>query len=177
MRYMQDGNLARVLNQPAIPHELPEILLPNPDDSAAERERKQRRLKQEAHIRHQYNDLSRSRRKAVLRMLSIFLVLAGVVGFIVWRSAKVTEMSFLNAGLKRQITEFKKQNSLLQDKISGKSSLRMVKEAAANEYGLQKASPEQIIMIPASISMPATADEELADLRGVDSAYGVGDSK
>jgi len=31
-------------------------------------------------------------------------------------------------------------------------------------------------MIPASISMPATADEELADLRGVDSAYGVGDS-
>jgi len=52
----------------------------------------------------------------------------------------------------------------------------MVKEAAANEYGLQKASPEQIIMIPASISMPATADEELADLRGVDSAYGVGDS-
>ncbi len=155
MRYGQEGNLATKAYQRAIPYELPEIV-PNPEEIEALKRRKRQQLQQENAIRHQYKSVTHLRVKTTMRLLAVFLALASVIGFVVWRSAKVTEMSFFNAGLKRQINELVKQNSLLQDKISGKSSLQMVKDVATSQLGLQKAASDQIMYVPATILRSAS---------------------
>ena len=68
-------------------------------------------------------------------------------------------MSFYNAGLKRQIKEIDKENSLLQDKILSKTSLYNLKDIASAELGLQKPGSEQIVHIPATVLMKPLDDE------------------
>ena len=76
--------------------------------------------------------------------MTVFVLVALAAGFIVWRSAKITEMSFVNAGLRRQIAELDKENSLLQDKIAKKASLQTTRQEAAEQLGMQKATSDQI---------------------------------
>ncbi len=165
MRYYSDGNLAKTYYQQSIPQELPDVFAPYPDDDVEKnkenKRRRQNRLEQENEVRYRYKSVTRARTKISLRLLAVILALATVVGYIVWRSAKVTEMSFYNAGLKRQISELDKQNSLLQDKIFSKSSLNTVKDAASTELGLQKPGSDQIIYVPASILKPVISGEEI----------------
>ncbi|HHW93613.1 MAG TPA: hypothetical protein GX734_03870 [Clostridiaceae bacterium] len=164
MRYYSDGNLAEQLSQQPIPYELPDVYIPHPDEVEEQKRRNRKRLEEVNHVRYQYKSITRSRARVSLRLLSVLLALATVVGYIVWRSAKVTEMSFYNAGLKRQIKELDKQNSLLQDKIFSKSSPLAVKDVATSELGLQKPSSEQILYVPAAILTPALSDEEAAEV-------------
>ena len=67
-----------------------------------------------------------------------------MAGFVTWRRAKLTEMSFLNAGLQRQIGQLDKENSLIQDKITTKASMQTTREMAASRLGMQKVTSEQI---------------------------------
>ena len=57
-------------------------------------------------------------------------------------------MSFLNAGLRRQINELEEQNILLQDRVSGKASLQVARQQAVEELGMQKAAADQILHVP-----------------------------
>ncbi len=158
MRNYSDGNLAEKYYQQPIPYELPDIY--DPDKAEEEKKRRTNRLERDNELRYRYKSVTHARVRVSLRLLSIILALATVVGYIVWRSAKVTEMSFYNAGLKRQISELDKQNSLLQDKIFSKSSLNTVKEAASSELGLQKPGSDQIIYVPAAILKPVISGED-----------------
>lgn len=140
MSYYSDGNLARQVVRPQ-PYVLPEY-----DGREEERQRaeRQRRLQQEAAIRRQYKAAGRLHARTVTRLLLVFLLVGSVAGFVTWRSAKLTEMSFLNAGLQRQIGQLDKENSLIQDKITTKASMQTTREMAASRLGMQKVTSEQI---------------------------------
>lgn len=140
MTYYDDGNLARQLSGPA-PRLAP---LARPRDLEAEKKARQNRLVREAAIRKQYKAAGRAHAKAVLRLMAVFVLVAAVAGFVVWRSAKITEMSFINAGLGRQIAELDKENGLLQDRIAKRASLQTTREQAAEQLGMQKATSGQI---------------------------------
>ncbi len=159
MRYYSDGNLAEQLARQPVP-ELPDINVPRRDEIDPEHGKREKYLVENNEIRLQYKRHGRWRLKVSLRLLSILLVLSTAIGFIVWRGAKLTEMSFYNAGLKRQINELDKENSLLQDKILNKSSLYAVKDVATSELGLQKPGSDQIVYVPAAILNPAIEDDD-----------------
>lgn len=159
MRQYSDGNLAKKLNQQSIPYELPDVYVPQLDEIDPDYRNRERHLLENNKIRLQYKSLSRWRAKVAFQLFAVLLALAAAIGFIVWRGAKLTEMSFYNAGLKRQISELDKENSLLQDRILNKSSLYAVKDIAASELGLQKPGTDQIVHVPAAILM-STADGE-----------------
>lgn len=147
MSYYQDGNLARQLDI-AAGYPAPDVAY-SPPDLAEERKRLRReRLQQEARIRRQYKAAGRIHAKTVVGLLAVFSLIAAVAGFSVWRSAKITEMSFLNAGLRRQINELEEQNILLQDRVSGKASLQVARQQAVEELGMQKAAADQILHVP-----------------------------
>ncbi|NMB29000.1 MAG: hypothetical protein GX991_02940 [Clostridiaceae bacterium] len=159
MRYYSDGNLAEKLNRQSVPRELPDVYIPQLDEIDPDHGNREKRLVEKNNLRLQYKSLKRWRAKASLRLLSVLLVLVTAVGYIVWRGAKLTEMSFYNAGLKRQIKEIDKENSLLQDKILSKTSLYNLKDIASAELGLQKPGSEQIVHIPATVLMKPLDDE------------------
>jgi hypothetical protein len=131
MRYYYDGNLAEKHNRQSVPYELPDVYVPQLDEIDPDHGKRERRLVEKNNIRLQYKSLKRWRVRVSLRLLSVLLILATAVGYVVWRGAKLTEMSFYNAGLKRQIKEIDKENSLLQDKILNKTSLYDLKNIAS----------------------------------------------
>ena len=136
MSYYDDGNLARQLTRP--------IPLQRPRELEAEKSDRRERLVREAAVRRQYKMAGRAHAKAVLRLTALFILVAAAAGLIVWRSARITEMSFVNAGLRRQIAELDKENGLLQDRIAKKASLQTTRQQAAEDLGMQKASSRQI---------------------------------
>ncbi|NLA71749.1 MAG: hypothetical protein GX850_04925 [Clostridiaceae bacterium] len=159
MNMYEDGNLARQFARPAS-YALPQVDAPHPDEREAKKKARRETLRSEAAIREQYKIASRNRTRAAFRLFTVFIALTVAVGFVVWRSAKITEMSFVNAGLSRQISEFEKHNSLLQDRISAKSSLQVVRDNATNRLGMQKAASDQILLVPAAI-LRAGSDQDL----------------
>ncbi len=147
MSYYQEGNLARQLDS-AISYPAPGVDL-SPPGLAEERKRLRReQLQQEAAIRRQYKMVGKVHAKTVVKLVTVFSLIAAVAGFSVWRSAKITEMSFLNAGLRRQINELEEQNILLEDRVSGKASLQVARQQAVEELGMQKATADQILHLP-----------------------------
>ncbi|NLA95471.1 MAG: hypothetical protein GX838_01315 [Clostridiaceae bacterium] len=161
MSYYDDGNLARQLAGPA-PRLDP---LPRPRDLEAEKKARQAKLVREAAIRKQYKVAGRAHAKAVLHLITVFVLVGSVAGFIVWRSAKITEMSFVNAGLSRQIGELDRENSLLQDRIAKKASLQTTREQATEQLGMQKATSEQIHYV-SSIYFQAGDDKNVSLKQG-----------
>ncbi|MGI6157156.1 MAG: hypothetical protein ACOYH4_01570 [Saccharofermentanales bacterium] len=146
-----DGNLARQMD--VTPYPMPDIeVAPHPDEIAREKAEMRRRLQRDAVIREEYKLAGKARAKTAVRLFAVVFAVAFAVGLIVWRSAKMTEMSFVNAGLKRQIGEYERQNSILHDRVSSQSSLIAVRESAASELGMQKATPGQIIYVPAAMA-------------------------
>ena len=160
MRYYYDGNLAEKHNRQSVPYELPDVYVPQFDEIDPDHGKRERRLVEKNNIRLQYKSLKRWRVRVSLRLLSVLLILATAVGYVVWRGAKLTEMSFYNAGLKRQIKEIDKENSLLQDKILNKTSLYDLKNIASTELGLQKPGSEQIVHVPTAVLVKSHDDEE-----------------
>lgn len=161
MSYYSDGNLARQLVSPA-PAPVP---LRRPPDREEQKKARQRQLVREAAIRKQYKAAGRAHAKAVLRLLTVFLLVASVAGFVVWRSAKITEMSFVNAGLRRQIAELDKENGLLQDRIGQKASLQTTRQQAADQLGMQKATSDQIRYL-SSIHFQTREDQDTKQGQG-----------
>ena len=98
MRYDQDGNLARPL-EGGMPYVLPEKTTPAQIIEAQKRERRQA-LQREAAVRKEYKAAGRLHAQSLARLLLVFSFLVAAVGLTVWRSAKITEMSFLNADRK-----------------------------------------------------------------------------
>jgi cell division protein FtsL len=140
MTYYDDGNLARQLTDP-YPYQEPVL---RPEVVEAEKRARQRALQRQAQIRRQYKAAGRMHARAVLRVSALLLAIASLAGFIVWRNARITEMSFINAGLRRQISELDKQNGILEDKIAKKVSLQTTREQAAEQLGMQQATSDQI---------------------------------
>lgn len=146
MSYYDDGNLARQLDYD-VPYAIPGRRTDVPKEVEARKRARRERLKQEEAARKEYKVAGRIHARQVLRLVSIIAIISVLAGFIVWRNARITEISFANAGLQRQINEFEKQNSLMQDRIAGKASLQMVKERAVEYLGMQKVASEQFIRV------------------------------
>ncbi len=147
MRYDQDGNLARPL-EGGMPYVLPEKTTP-PSIIEAQKQERRQALQREAAVRKEYKAAGRLHAQSLARLLLVFSLLAAAVGLTVWRSAKITEMSFLNAGLGRQIRELEEQNAVLQDRVSGKASLFVAREEAVSQLGMQTATSGQIYHLSA----------------------------
>ncbi len=156
MSYYQDGNLARKV---AVPYAVPKVRTTPPDVKEAQKKARREQLQKEADIRSQYKAVGRTHARTVLRLVCLFMVLATAVGFIVLRNARITEMSFVNAGLKRQIGELDKQNGLIEDRVAAKASFQVTRDQAAEELGMQKASADQIRYISAAqLRLPASGE-------------------
>jgi hypothetical protein len=81
------------------------------------------------------------------RLLMVFLAVVVAAVFITWRNAKIAEMSFYNTGLRRQIVEYEKENSLVYDQLASKTSLQAIEERALDALGMQKASSDAMVRL------------------------------
>lgn len=146
MSYL-DGNLARPLET-----DFRSPLPAGPDpvrQKEAGREARRRSLAREEALRREYKAAGRLHARALARLLLVFITLSAAVGLSVWRGARITEMTFMNAGLNRQIRELEQQTIILQDRVSGKASLQAAREEAAARLGMQKASAGQVLVLSA----------------------------
>lgn len=172
MSYYQDGNLARPLED-LVPYGLPEKSQ-SPDIVEAQKRARRQALQREAAVRQEYKAAGRLHARSLVRLVLVFAILSAALGLTVWRSAKITEMSFFNAGLSRQIRELEEQNVILQDRVSGKASLHVAREEAVAQLGMQKASAGQVHVLSAielrqgqaafSDSQVLMTDQECQDL-------------
>jgi len=121
-----------------------EVGLPEPRVIETGKKARQAQLQRQAQIRRQYKAAGRAHARTLARLMVLFLVLASAATLVVWRSARIAEMSFVNAGLRRQIGELDKQNGLLQDQIAKKASLETTRAQAAERLGMQKANAGQV---------------------------------
>ena len=172
MRYYQDGNLARHL-EGLVPYGLPEKSQ-SPDIVEAQKRARRQAQQREAAVRQEYKAAGRLHARSLVRLVLVFALLSAALGLTVWRSAKITEMSFFNAGLSRQIRELEEQNVILQDRVSGKASLHEARVEAVAQLGMQKASAGQVHVLSAielrqgqaafSDSQVLMTDQECQDL-------------
>ncbi len=140
----KEGNLARQL------HRMPAINYPMPDIEREKKEAKKaraQRLQYNETVRQDYYSAGKIRAKLLRRLFSVFLVVVVAAGFIAWRSAKIAEMSFYNTGLKRQIGEYEKENSIVYDQLASKTSLQAIEERATTALGMQKASSDALVYL------------------------------
>lgn len=146
MTYL-DGNLARPLETD---YGYPLPSRPDPvRQKEADREARRRALAREEALRREYKAAGRLHARTLFRLFLVFVALSAAVGLSVWRGARITEMTFMNAGLNRQIRELEQQTIILQDRVSGKASLQMAKEEAVARLGMQKASAGQVLVLSA----------------------------
>jgi cell division protein FtsL len=146
MSYYEDGNLARPLDY-GVPYAIPKRRVESPAEREAKKHEKREQLKREEAARKEYKAAGRVHTGLAFRLVFVILMISALSGFIVWRNARITEISFSNAGLQRQINEFEKQNSQMQDHVAGKASLQMVREQAVDLLGMQKVASEQVIRV------------------------------
>ncbi len=127
---------------------------PYPDYEAERKKREQRlkRLQYESSVYSQYKQGTRARSRYLSSLIIVIVTAAVVLGFSVWRYAKIVELNFSNVRITRQIKELQKENSLLQNAIASKMCLEDIRKSAHEEIGLQEANSGQIIQIDFSAS-------------------------
>ncbi|NLZ66892.1 MAG: hypothetical protein GX910_04490 [Clostridiaceae bacterium] len=145
-RRYEEGNLARPLEYyvPAISYPMPGI--EQPDKEKKDKSRK-KNLEYIEFNRRAYYSAGKLRAKMARRLLMVFLAVVVAAVFITWRNAKIAEMSFYNTGLRRQIVEYEKENSLVYDQLASKTSLQAIEERALDALGMQKASSDAMVRL------------------------------
>lgn len=148
-KYDSDGNLARQMRsysayQLPAPQEMPERRFA---EEEAKRIRRRRQLQQEAEIKKTYRALSRERIRTCIGIIAAVTIMTVMVSFIVTRYARITEMSFLNAGMKQRIDNMEMSNNALNNKLSEQYNFENIKEMAQSDLGLQQAGSNQILYV------------------------------
>ncbi|MDD4323375.1 MAG: hypothetical protein PHR37_00880 [Eubacteriales bacterium] len=148
-KYDTDGNLARQMRgysayQLPIPQEIPERRFA---EEEAKRIKRRRQLQQEAEIRKTYRALCRERVRTCVGIIAAVALMTVMVSFIVTRYAHITEMTFLNAGMKQRIETLEMSNNSLTNKLSEQYNFENIKEIAQNGLGLQQAGSNQILYV------------------------------
>ena len=75
-------------------------------------------MQQEDEIRNTYRALGRERVRTCIAIITVVAMMTVMVSFIVTRYARITEMSFLNAGMKQRIEQMEMSNNALNNKLS-----------------------------------------------------------
>lgn len=148
-QYDTDGNLARKVGAYSAyrlprPQEMPERRFA---EEEARRIKRRRQMQQEEEIRRTYQALSRERVRSCIAIITVLALMTGMVSFIVTRYARITEMSFLNAGMIQRIEEMEMSNNTLNNKLSEQYNFENIKEAAQSNLGLQAAGNSQILYV------------------------------
>lgn len=147
--YESDGNLARQMRsysayQLPTPQEMPERRFA---EEEAKRIKRRRQLQQEAEIKKTYRALSRERVRTCIGVVMAVAAMTVMVAFIVTRYARITEMSFLNSGMKQRIERVEMSNNALFNKLSEQYDFEYIKDKAQSNLGLQVAGSNQIIYV------------------------------
>ena len=146
-QYDIDGNLARKISPYSAyslprPQEMPERRFA---EEEAKRIKRRRQIQREAEIRKTYRAQSRERVFTAVAVITVLALMTLMVSFIVTRYARITEMSFLNAGMKQRIENLEMSNNSLNNKLSEQYNFDNIKEIAQSDLGLQQAGSSQIL--------------------------------
>ncbi len=148
-KYDFEGNLARQYKSYS-PHYLPtpqEIPERRFAEEEAKRIKRRRELQREAEIKKRYRALSRERIRFCIGVIAAVALMTLMVSVVVTRYARITEMSFLNAGMKQRIENVEMSNNALHNKLSEQFNFEAIKDTAQNDLGLQLAGSNQILYI------------------------------
>ena len=117
------------------------------DTEEAKRIKRRRQMQLEAEIRNTYRALSHERVRTCIAIITVVAMMTVMVSFIVTRYARITEMSFLNAGMKQRIEQMEMSNNALNNKLSEQYNFENIKEIAQSDLGLQLAANSQILYV------------------------------
>ncbi|HZJ90510.1 MAG: hypothetical protein GXY99_08435 [Clostridiaceae bacterium] len=163
-QYDTDGNLARNMRSYSAyrlptPQEMPERRFA---EEEAKRIKRRRQMQQEAEIRNTYRALSHERVRTCIAIITVVAMMTVMVSFIVTRYARITEMSFLNAGMKQRIEQMEMSNNALNNKLSEQYNFENIKEIAQSDLGLQLAANSQILYVNGHNSDKTTINNSAA---------------
>lgn len=118
-------------------------------------------------------ELTARRLKALVGMVSVIMLLAGLYGIMVYRQAMILEANFANIRVENTIGKLDQESSQISEALAQKTNLDLIRKQAVEKLGLQDPAHRQIIhvIIPdsdrvvyASAASSLQTDSQLANI-------------
>lgn len=166
-RYGYDNTARRDSRTAATPYVHPHVD-PNPhyDEEVLRRLQRKRHLEEKKKIRTAFRVKTHERLRTVVVYGALMVGLTLLVAFVLSRAAHITEKSFFNARLNNEISQLEEENDALANRIAEFASPEQAGAVALREFGLQKASSDQIIHVGDAGGNRRIAVDDRDDLNG-----------